>query len=219
VSGIIDDDEMYRFNTWKSKSYDATFFLDAVDESKLKQDKDFFTALDRVKKAIGSAMIRTRFVISSRISEWRPQSDKYGVMKQLGVAKNHLKPDSVTDKQGEASETPSIMVVALLPLDAERVKRFAAAQSISNPQLFIDALDENNAWAFAGRPLDVSHLYEYWNDRGHLSNLTDLSNFMIQRLLAEVDNKEKQDPLTPEQARLGAEHLAASVILCRNLRI
>ena len=84
---------------------------------------------------------------------------KYGVMKQLGVAKNHLNPDSVTDKQGEASETPSIMVVALLPLDAERVKRFAAAQSISNPQLFIDALDENNAWAFAGRPLDVSHLY------------------------------------------------------------
>lgn len=219
VSGILDDDDMRRFNTWKTKSYEATFFLDAVDESKLKQDNDFFTALDRVKKAIGSAMIRTRFVISSRISEWRPQSDNHGVMQRLGVAKNHRKPDSTTEKQDETSETPSIMVVTLLPLDAERVKRFAAAQGISNPQLFIDALDENNAWAFAERPLDVSHLYEYWNEKGQLSNLTDLSEFMIQRLLAEVENKEKQDPLTYEKARLGAEHLAAAVILCRNLRI
>lgn len=219
VSGILDDDDMRRFNTWKTKSYDATFFLDAIDESKLKQDNDFFTALDRIKKAIGSAMIRTRFVISSRISEWRPQSDKHGVMQLLVVAKNHRKPDSATDQQGETSETPSIMVVTLLPLDADRVKRFAAAQGISNPQSFIDALDENNAWAFAGRPLDVSHLYEYWNEKGQLSNLTDLSEFMIQRLLAEVENKEKRDPLTYEKARLGAEHLAAAVILCRNLRI
>jgi hypothetical protein len=164
-------------------------------------------------------MIRTRFVISSRISEWRPQSDKHGVIQRLGVAKNHRKPKSENGQQGETSETPPIMVVTLLPLDAERVKRFAAAQGVSNPQLFIDALDENNAWAFAGRPLDVSHLYEYWNEKGLLSNLTDLSEFMIQRLLAEVDSKEKRDPLSPEKARLGAEHLAAAVILCRNLRI
>ncbi len=234
VSGILDDDEMRRFDAWKSKSYDATFFLDAVDESKIRQDNDFFTALDRVKKAVGSAMIRSRFVISSRISEWRPQTDRHGVMQRLGVAQNHRKPDSSNGKQGlssksqimasenasdETSELPPIMVVTLLPLDAERVKRYATARGIRNPQLFIDALDENNAWAFAGRPLDVSHLYEYWNDKGHLSNLTDLSDFMIQRLLAEVANKEKQDPLTPEKARLGAEYLAAAVIFCRNLRI
>jgi hypothetical protein len=50
VSGILDDDDMRRFNTWKTKSYDATFFLDAIDESKLKQDNDFFTALTGSKK-------------------------------------------------------------------------------------------------------------------------------------------------------------------------
>ncbi len=219
VSGILDADGTRRFGAWKSKSYDATFFLDAVDESKLKQDNDFFTALDRVKKAVGSATIRAKFVISSRISEWRPQTDQHGVMQRLGVAQNHRKPDSVNNEQGETPEIPPIMVVTLLPLDAERVKRYATAQGVSNPQLFIDALDENNAWAFAGRPLDVNHLYEYWNEKGQLSNLTDLSEFMIQRLLAEVANKEKRDPLTPKEARLGAENLAAAVILCRNLRI
>ena len=219
VSGILDDDDMRRFNTWKTKSYDATFFLDAVDESKLKQDNDFFTALDRVKKAVGSATIRAKFIISSRISEWQPQTDRHGVMQRLSASQNHRKPDSANDKQGGTSEIPPIMVVTLLPLDAERVKRYAAAQGVRSPQLFIDALVENNAWAFAGRPLDVSHLYEYWNEKGKLSNLTDLSEFMIQRLLAEVANKEKLDPLTPKEARLGAEHLAAAVILCRNLRI
>ncbi|WP_031438650.1 NACHT domain-containing protein [Methylobacter tundripaludum] len=234
VSSIFDDEEMRRFGAWKSKSHDATFFLDAVDESKLKKDNDFFTALARVKKAVGSSMIRARFVISSRISEWRPQSDQYGVIQWLGVAQNHRKPDSSNGKQRLTSKSPiaasdntsdeipeiqPVKVVTLLPLDAERVKRFASAQGVGNPQLFIDALDENNAWAFAGRPLDVSHLYEYWNDKAHLSNLTDLSDFMIQRLLAEVANKEKRDPLTLKEARHGAEHLAAAVILCRNLRI
>lgn len=215
VSCILDDDEMRRFNAWKSKSCDATFFLDAVDESKLKKDNDFFTALDRVKKAVGLSTIRAKFVISSRISEWRPQTDLHGVMQRLGVEQSYRKPDSANDKQA----LPPIMIVTLLPLDAERVKRYAAARDVRNPQLFIDALDENNAWAFAGRPLDVSHLYEYWNEKGQLSNLTDLSEFMIQRLLAEVANKEKLDPLTAKEARLGAEHLAAAVILCRNLRI
>lgn len=220
VSAILDDDENRRFaKWWKSKSYDATFFLDAVDESKLKQDNDFFKALDRVKKAIGSSMVPARFVISSRISEWRPQTDQYGVIQRLGGPQNYRKPDLVNDKQEGKTETPPIKIVTLLPLDAEQVKRFAAAQGVSNPQLFINALDENNAWVFAGRPLDVKHLYEYWKDKGQLSNLTDISDFMVQRLLVEVENKEKLDPLTPEQARLGAEHLAAATIFCRKLRI
>lgn len=123
---------MRRFNAWKSKSYDATFFLDAVDESKLKQDNDFFTALDRVKKAVGPSMIRARFVISSRISEWRPQTDQHGVIQRLGEPQNHLKPDSANDRQGETPEIPPIKIVTLLPLDAERIKRFAAAQGIYN---------------------------------------------------------------------------------------
>lgn len=83
-----------------------------------------------------------------------------------------------------------------------------------NPQEFTAALEENNAWAFAGRPLDVSFLYAYWNEKGHLSNLTDLSEYMVARLLAEVSNKEKLDALSPERVR-GAEYLAAAVILCR----
>jgi hypothetical protein len=234
VFSIFDDDEERRFNEWKSSIHDVTFFLDAVDESKIKQDNDFFTAIERVKKVVGSAMKRSRFVISSRISEWRPQSDRHGVIQRLGVVQNSRKPNSANDKHGftskppitalkntsgATSEIPLIMVVTLLPLNAERIKRYVTARGVRNPQDFIDALHVNNAWAFAGRPLDVSHLYEYWNDKGQLSNLTDLSQYMIQRLLAEVANKEKQDPLTPEKARLGAELLAAAVIFSRNLRI
>lgn len=46
----------------------------------------------------------------------------------------------------------------------------------------------------------------------------------LDRLVSEdvdaiLDDKEKQDPLTPEKARLGVESLAAAVVLCRQLRI
>lgn len=237
VSSILDAEEIRQFEKWKTGGDEATFFLDAVDESKLKQDDDFFIALERVKKAIGPALMRTKFVISSRISEWRPQTDREGVLQRLGVDQTfskhpvpgkHRLPtgDNPAASPGKASEqpdkegsAPSIMVVTLLPLSPSQVKLYASACGVRDPQGFISALEENNAWAFAGRPLDVGHLYAYWNDKGHLSSLTDLTEYMVERLLAEVANKEKQDLLTPAQAREGAEYLAAAVILCRQLRI
>ena len=237
ISSILDEEEICQFEKWKTGDDEATFFLDAVDESKIQRDDDFFIALDRMKKAVGPSLMRSRFVISSRISEWRPQTDREGVLQRLGVDQTFSKYSAPNDQRlptrrnsatslGKATEQPNeeesappIMVVSLLPLVPSQVKNYASACGVRDPQGFISALEENNAWAFAGRPLDVSHLYAYWNDKGQLSSLTNLTEYMVDRLLAEVANKEKQDPLPPAQARLGAEYLAAAVILCRCLRI
>lgn len=234
VSSILDDEENRRFAKWKKGSSEATFFLDAVDESKLVREGDFFTALDRVKKAIGSSLGRSRFVISSRVWQWRPQIDQDGVLQRLGVDQilrrtvteksrpptgRESQQGSITKQEEGESNSPAIVVVTLLPLTPTQVKLYASVKgAMKNPQEFIAALEESNAWAFAGRPLDVEFLYTYWNEKEYLGNLTELSEYMISKLLAEVPGREQQDVLTLAQAREGAEFLAAAVIFCRRLK-
>lgn len=233
VQEILDDDGNRLFAQWKQGSGEATFFLDAVDESKIKRIDDFFIALGRVKKAIGTAMPRARFVISSRISEWRPETDLAGVLQRLGtdpeiiktkkpeIGGTPLSPSSQKNsvvEHGEESEAKEILVVTLLPLTPSQVERYSRERGVKNLQAFIAALEENNAWAFAGRPLDVDLLHAYWNDKGHLGNLSDLSEYMIAKLLEEVPSRSKQDILEPEEAREGAEFLAAATVFCRRLK-
>jgi hypothetical protein len=209
INSILDDDEKIRLEKWKSNNTEATFFLDAVDESKLKQDDDFIKALERVKKAIGSSLHRSRFVISSRISEWRPQTDKNAVIENLGL--NSAKQDKQLPTE--------INIVTIVALQKSQVECYAKVLGVVQVDNFLLAIEKSNAWAFAGRPLDVEHLIDYWKDKNHLANLTDLTEYMVNKLLAEVPNKLKQDPLTPEDARVGIESLAAAVLLCRTLKI
>ena len=232
VISILDEDDNRRFAKWKSGNGEVTFFLDAVDESKIKRSDDFLTALDRVKKAVGPALRRSRFVISSRIWQWRPETDYGAVLQRLGVdpferksAKTGRPPtgrdtqqSTETKREEEKEKVPPIIVATLLPLTPAQVEHYANTKGMQNSQEFIAALGQNNAWAFASRPFDVELLYAYWIEKGHLGNLTDLSEYMISKLLAEVPNREQQDALTPALAREGAEFLAAAVIFCRRLK-
>lgn len=232
VSGILDEDENHRFAKWKSGNDEVTFFLDAVDESKIKRSDDFFTALDRVKKAVGPALRRSRFVISSRIWQWRPETDLDAVFQRLGIgpvvqkSAETSRPPTGRDSQQNTKtkleegkeKIPPIIVVTLLALTPVQVEHYANAKGMQDAQKFVAALEQNNAWAFAGRPLDVEFLCAYWNEKGHLGNLTELSEYMISKLLAEVPRREMQDVLNLAQAREGAEFLAAATVFCRRLK-
>lgn len=209
IDKILSDEELDRLKRWKNSGAPALFLLDAVDESKLKRDDDFIVALDRLSKALGAARYRARLIVSSRISEWRPQTDRDAVRERFAVPHDGSAPDSGSSE---------ILVTTILPLTAEQVRQFAESRGIRNAHQFLNALGEHNAWPFAGRPLDVSNLYAYWQEKGTLSGLTALTEYMVKKLLAEVSNKEKGDPLTSEQARFGAEYLAAAAVLCRNLK-
>jgi len=83
VQGILSAQELDQFRLWQRGDGDALFLLDAVDESKLRHDDDFAVAVKRLSKEIGPALPRARFVISSRVSEWRPQTDLNIVIQSL----------------------------------------------------------------------------------------------------------------------------------------
>ena len=64
-----------RFSTWKSSGDRAYFFLDAVDEARLNNQR-FTTALRRLERALGSDLARASVLISCRVSDWRAHSDR-----------------------------------------------------------------------------------------------------------------------------------------------
>lgn len=225
VRSILSTDEFDRFEKWRSSDGDALFLLDAVDESKLRRDDDFASAVECLSKEIGPARSRARFVITSRVSEWRAETDlsivsQYLLMEPPKEAVAQHPPteeDSVETEESELSQPPCIVAV-LQPLTPQQIQFYVERLGVRDAERFQEALHKSSALVFAGRPLDVTHLYAYWQKEQHLSSLTDLIEFMVTKLLAEVSAKEKLDPLSPEEARQGAEYLAAAAILCKNLR-
>lgn len=155
---VLGSDSMSRLAGWRGGHQVATFFLDSVDESKLIKASDFHTVLRRFSEAIGSAFLpRARVVLSSRISEWHPETDGAEVCATFGLP--YLRPtDSATRPQG----SDSLTVVQLAPLDRKQVKRFARARQIPNVEGFLQALDDAHAWEFARRPIDVVALAGMW---------------------------------------------------------
>ena len=205
LTEILSPEENSRFRAWLRKNGKAAFFLDSVDEAKHKWTSDFLVALDRFRNAIGTNnLARLHLLFSSRISDWRPQSDEHELIARFS------QPPSLRSKKQE-----EILVVQIEPLDRSRVERFTRELKINDPAAFIQALDEEHAWPFARRPIDVIDLLNYWNEHQKLGSLKDLIEHDLNKKLKEPRG-ERQDLLTPGKARQGAEILGAAVAFCRN---
>lgn len=211
VAAVLGEVGFAEFCQWKAGASEATFFLDAVDESKLRRVDDFLIALDRLHGVIVQHLHRCRFVISSRISAWRPETDRAEATRRFGLS---------SLSSGEEPSEP-ISIVTLTPLDKQRVELFARELGIADSAAFIAAINEHDAWDFARRPLDVIELNRYWQEHGRLGSLTELMEFSCNNLIKEVERKAKHDSLPLERAMEGVETLAAASLLTRrvNFRI
>lgn len=217
LNQILSEEEFRTFSLWHKDNEKASFFLDSVDEAKYRKTSDFLTAIDRFRNAIGTSNLsRMRLFISSRISEWQPQSDAHELVSRFPQPPSHsreLKPDANrTKKENEKQE--EILVVQIEPLDSSQVERFTRELDVADSAAFIRALDEKHAWPFARRPIDVIDLLNYWNNYHKLGSLKELIEHDVNQKLKET--REKQDLLTPEKARQGAEILGAAVEFCQN---
>ena len=197
-----------RFQKWRRGSHVAWFFLDSVDEAKIRRSTDFYAALDKVVAAIGGAMDRARILISSRISEWRPETDRQEVLGRFGTA--------LSRNRQEAEENDrEPLIVQIVPLDRERVRTFAQRRGIENPDQFLTALDNHSAWEFARRPLDVFDLASFWTANRCLGSLTEIVEHDVTTKLRETVERRADFLLSEARAREGAEWLAAATILCK----
>ena len=111
-------------------------------------------------------------------------------------------------------------MVQLIPLDRNRVENFAKARAVPNVEGFVAALDASHGWEFVRRPVDVIDLATFWSELGRLGSLTQLIEFNVENNLR-ASARDQESPLSPKEARKGAEYLAAATIFCRrfNFRV
>jgi len=185
----------------------AFFFLDSVDEAKIRRQTDFYAALDKVVAGIGELAIgRACVFISSRISEWQPETDLHEVLSHFSIGSR---------ADSSPTEDAPIRVVQIMPLDRGRVRTFAERRGIGNPDRFVEELDNRYAWEFARRPVDVIDLVEFWMEHGRLGSLTEIIEHDVTMKLRETTQRRTNFPLSEAKAREGAEALAIATILCK----
>ena len=208
VVDILSSDEEERFEEWKLKDgAPAWFFLDAVDELKLAEGK-LDRALRRVSKDIDGHIQRARVIISCRPSDWRPVTD-------LATVKHRL---PVLTEDGENSPSAAVETVAMLPMNDTQIERFAE-QSGVDATAFLEEIRRQNAWTFAGRPLDLSDLIGTWRSSGHLGTRSEQHETNVKGKLNDDPDRPDRGVLNDAMAQLGAERLALALALTRTRSI
>lgn len=187
-------DDFRSLERWRAGNAEAWLFLDAVDESKLLRSTDFHAAIKRIATWVGPQWGRTRYVISSRITEWRHPVDKRKVEEEFHV---------------------STKVLKLLPLTEEQVERLIEDRD-RNAKAFIEAVEAMDAWEFVGRPQDALDLHGLWSKSGRFGTKTEM---LEQSTNIKLRLEEDHSGLAPERLREGAEHLSACLHLNRALSI
>ncbi len=198
-----------RFDRWLRSRKKATFFLDSVDESKIRRDQDFEVALQRFARDItASGVARAKIVISSRVSEWRSAADSTVVRRILQVR------DTAEPQLGNASNKKrpaELKVVRLLPLDEEMVATLLEGAGFERVSEITEQFRRLFLWPFVRRPADALRYARSVRDNRDLSNLTNILQHDICERLRETREREREDVLTPTKATAGAAVLAAAV--------
>ena len=119
-------------------------------------------------------------------------------------------PDRNATKPSEgAQHQPALAVLQMAPLTGDQIRTFAAARDVTDVETFWNALTGNDAEAFATRPDDLPGLIEMWLKSGRIASYTEVIEANLRLKLLE-NNRHLLETISNEQARSGAEALAAA---------
>lgn len=221
-------DAVSEYERWSVSKEQATFFLDAVDEARLRAHSDFERALSVLQHHLRGQMERARFVVSSRPSDWSLEGVQQVVERRLCSPLSTARATaSLTDASESADEAPSVIaskpelvrvepfVVSLDPLAASEAKLLAGAYEVKDASGFWTAVEDGDYQFMASRPLDLQWLVQLWNAKSALGTLKDLLEFSVSHRLAELNPSYVAAGVVPSADRLreGAEQLAAATEL------
>lgn len=204
--------EETRFQTWLQSTEEAWFFLDSVDEARLDNPRTFEKALRRFAQAIKQGAHRAHIYLSSRPYAWRPSEDRSLLDEILFFPKPKDNPEN--GKQQSDHES-ALIILNMLPLDNERIRRFCLARGAHNIDRLLLEIKRNNLWSLAERPFDLEGILGKWaEDKALVGRLELLRHNIDQRLRDNHNsNRAQRQPLNLDQAKEGARRLAAAVLL------
>jgi len=216
------------FQDWLVSDDDGWFLLDSVDEARLRDPRDFERAIRMLSRYIRNAYDRTHIVITSRITAWRPKTDREICTEQLPYAGENNKecPPNPIDEENDFDSSLLVepkrtalkpfKIIALNDLVADQITLFVKSRGIEDSKAFLDAVERADAWQFTSRPQDLEELADFWKDNGRIGSRYEIILNSIGRRLAERDqNRAEINSLSTERAHYGAKILAAATTLTK----
>ena len=215
-----------QFQDWLASGEEGWLLLDSVDEARLKNPGDFELAIRKLGRQIAMAKDRVHIVITGRTSAWRPKTDLAICTRHLHVTSSataaaaHQQTDdsdptaNIRTVRRDRPEDSTFKLVALDDLSSDQIEVFATESGIANTPEFLRAIERADAWSFTSRPQDLQELTEFWLDEGRIGSRLELMRNSIARRLRERD-QDRADawPLSLDDARQGAQLLAATATL------
>lgn len=214
------------YTTWAASTDLGYFFLDAVDEARLRSHADFERALTVVQRALGPHLWRVRVAISSRITDWSTASVRAAVDTRLAMPiQRAVGAKTASERPLSLDETSPIslptdgdtakveaFVVALDPLSNAEARRCAEAFALQDVELFWSAVEDGDYEFMATRPLDLHWMVSLWNQQKTLGFYRDLIEVNITNRLREFNDSYEAagEVLSVDQLRSGAVALAAT---------
>lgn len=214
------------YAAWEASDALGYFFLDAVDEARLKSHADFERALTVVQHALSTHFSRVRIAISSRVTDWSSPRVRAKVEACLAKPIERALATRVASEQAislddaltvllpAGSDSPKVeaSVVALDPLSNAEAHRCAEAFALEDPERFWMTVEDGDYEFMATRPLDLKWMVGLWNQRKTLGSYRNLIEAnVMNRLRERNDNYEAAGTvLSVDQLRTGAIELAAA---------
>jgi hypothetical protein len=216
---VMTDEPYKRLQQGLASGDEVSLFLDSVDEAKLVSPAAFRLALKNLRDALSSSVLpRVKLFLSTRISAWNSDAELPGLRELFGrgPARKKATTEDLDEKEDAKSESSQAdwEVFNISPLNREQVAKLSRESGISDSDAFLGAIDSAHAWEFARRPSDVKPLAKFWLKNSRLGTLTELIEFDVAQKLRE-QRSHADNLLTEEEARIGAEALAAGCVLCQ----
>jgi hypothetical protein len=240
ILDILSDEEENLWEEWLADHDQmAVFFLDAVDELKLRQGT-LRKALRKVKETLGEALPRARFFISCRPSDWNQELDVKALSTILlppkKINETQLQPKDgeqvflqviSREQQGRNKDERSIddhnssddiRVVSLLPFTQNETQEFAKLYSLNASEEFNRQLSEKELWHLYRCPHEIMSALDQLAEQGQLGNLEEQLVYGINQKLREISDR-KRNSLSQEKALDGAERVALALFMTKTRSI
>lgn len=228
------------FEEWLASDESGWFFLDSVDEAKLKGPFSFEEAIGKFSLKLGEHKQRAHIYITCRASEWRRTSDISLIQEKLPFFEMEPLPDEEKEDEyddyedemdgtSKSSSTPDSERVkkwvepalfSFCSLDSEQIKKFSKSYGAPDLDSFLKAVKKAEADIFTDRPEDLISLISFWKKNKRISNYQTMLEANISIKLTERDpRRENNFPLSEDDALYGAERFAAAASFMKRSRI
>ena len=233
IRDVLSYEDECSLNKWLQQTgRKAWFFLDAVDELKLREGH-FSVALRKLQREIGERAEFAHIFVSCRPADWNNHLDSTEFERHFPIqkARKEINPTEpaefvsansaqqeksvlVSDERENSStrdKKPNVLV--LLPLTPNQAIEFATLYGRESAQGLREEIEKRDVWQLFRTPADIIDGMARIEEVDELGSLQDQISSGIDRKLR--DRPERKGVLSLEEARSGAKRLALALFLMK----